>query len=108
MTAGGGVLHIERLFSVLSGTGTVGAEARPVRTGQLAMFGLGDTITVSGAVHQESRHPALDVVVLGSAPIRERIAWSGPFVMNTEEILQSFEDYQAGPLGTIPAQHLLS
>jgi redox-sensitive bicupin YhaK (pirin superfamily) len=95
------------LVYVLSGAGTVGAEARPVRTGQLAVFGPGDTITVSGAIRQESRHPALDVVVLGGAPIREPIAWSGPFVMNTrEEILQAFEDYQAGRLGTIPAQHL--
>ncbi|HEY6423138.1 MAG TPA: pirin-like C-terminal cupin domain-containing protein [Pseudonocardiaceae bacterium] len=95
------------LVYVLSGAGTVGAEGRPVSTGQLAVFGPGDTIAVSGAVHQESRHPALDVVVLGGAPIREPIAWGGPFVMNTrEELAQAFEDYQAGRLGTIPAQHL--
>ncbi|MGH3752442.1 MAG: pirin family protein [Pseudonocardiaceae bacterium] len=97
------------LVYVLSGAGTVGPEARPVRSGQLAVFGPGDTITVSGAVRQESRHPALDVVVLGGAPIREPVAWGGPFVMNTrEEVLQAFEDYQAGRLGTIPAAHLPS
>ncbi len=92
------------LVYVLSGSGTGGAEGRPITTGQLAVYGPGDTITISGAVSQESRHPALDVIVLGGAPIREPIAWGGPFVMNTRaEVLQAFEDYQAGRLGTIPA-----
>lgn len=92
------------LVYVLSGSGTVGAEGRPIATGQLAVYGPGETITVSGAVHQESRHPNLDLIVLGGAPIREPIAWGGPFVMNTrEEVLQAFQDYQAGRLGTIPA-----
>ena len=95
------------LVYVLSGAGTVGAEARPVHTGQLAVFGPGEVITIAGAVHQESRHPALDVVVLGGAPIREPIAWGGPFVMNTRaEVMAAFEDYQAGRLGVVPAQHM--
>lgn len=92
------------LVYVLSGSGTVGSELRPIYTGQLAVYGPGETITVAGAVHQESRHPSLDVIVLGGAPIREPIAWGGPFVMNTrKEVVQAFEDYQAGRLGTIPA-----
>jgi quercetin 2,3-dioxygenase len=92
---------------VLSGAGTVGAEGQPVHTGQLVVFGPGDVITIAGARHQESRHPALDVVVLGGAPIREPIAWGGPFVMNTRaEVMGAFEDYQAGRLGIVPAQHL--
>jgi redox-sensitive bicupin YhaK (pirin superfamily) len=95
------------LAYVLSGAGTLGAEARPVRTGQLAVFGPGEVITIAGAVRQESRHPALDVVVLGGTPIREPIAWGGPFVMNTRaEVMAAFEDYQAGRLGVIPAEHL--
>ncbi len=92
------------LVYVLSGSGTVGAEGRPISTGQLAVHGPGETITMAGAVHQESRHAALDVIVLGGAPIREPIAWGGPFVMNTrQEVIQAFEDYQTGRLGTIPA-----
>ncbi|GEL20121.1 pirin family protein [Pseudonocardia asaccharolytica] len=92
---------------VLSGAGTVGAQQHPVRTGQLAVFGPGDAITIAGATHQESRHPALDVVLLGGQPIREPIAWAGPFVMNTKaEVLQAFEDYQAGRLGVIPAERM--
>jgi len=95
------------LVYVLSGAGTVGPDARPVRTGQLAVFGSGDVITVAGGMQQESRHPALDVVVLGGAPIREPVAWGGPFVMNTRtEVLAAFEDFQAGRLGAIPAQYV--
>jgi redox-sensitive bicupin YhaK (pirin superfamily) len=95
------------LVYVLSGAGTVGADRRRVRTGQLAVLGRGAVITVSGADHQESRHPALDVVVLGGTPIREPVAWAGPFVMNTRaEVLLAYEDFQAGRFGQIPAEHL--
>ena len=55
---------------------------------------------------QESRSPNLDVLILGGRPIREPVAWMGPFVMNTrEEVMQAVADYQAGRLGTIPAIH---
>jgi hypothetical protein len=42
--------------------------------------------------------------ILGGAPIKEPVAWMGPFVMNTKrEVLQAFEDFQKGLLGSIPA-----
>jgi quercetin 2,3-dioxygenase len=48
----------------------------------------------------------MDVLVLGGRPIREPVAWLGPFVMNSrEEVLQAVADYQAGRLGSIPAVH---
>ena len=95
------------LVYALSGRGTVGTEARPLRTGQLAVFGPGDVITIAADEHQDSRAPALDVLVLGGLPIREPIAWYGPFVMNTRaEVLQALEDYQAGRLGRIPVSSL--
>jgi len=93
------------LAYVLSGDGTTGAEGRPIGTGQLVVFGDGDSVTVSAATSQDSRRSALEVLLLGGAPIREPVAWGGPFVMNTKlEVLQAFEDFQAGRLGTIPAQ----
>ncbi|HEY3507039.1 MAG TPA: pirin family protein [Actinocatenispora sp.] len=93
------------LVYVLAGRGTVGPEKRPIESGQLAVFGPGDVITVAAADTQESRSPALEVLVLGGEPIREPVAAYGPFVMNTRrELLQAFEDFQAGRLGSIPAE----
>jgi hypothetical protein len=92
------------LVYVLSGDGTVGAERRPIHSGQLAVLGAGDSIRFAGDRSQDSRHPALDVYVMGGLPIREPVAHYGPFVMNTKaELMQAFEDYQAGRLGSIPA-----
>ena len=61
----------------LQTAGEIRIDGAPVRTGQLAVLGPGDTVTINGAVNQESRTPALDVVVLGGAPIREPIAMAG-------------------------------
>jgi redox-sensitive bicupin YhaK (pirin superfamily) len=94
------------LVYVLAGAGTVGAERRAITAGQLAVLGSGEHVTVAADQRQESRYPALEVLVLGGKPIREPIAWAGPFVMNTRaEVLEAFEDYQAGRLGQIPAVH---
>jgi quercetin 2,3-dioxygenase len=87
------------LAYVLAGSGTVGADKRPIRMGQLAVFGPGEAITFAASGSRD-----MDVLLLGGEPIREPVAAYGPFVMNTrDELVQAFEDYQAGRLGTIPA-----
>jgi len=96
-------VEFNALAYVLNGHGTVGTDERPIHTGQSALFGAGDYLTVAASGSQESRSPKLDVIILGGRPIREPLAWAGPFVMNTKaEVLAAYEDYQRGRFGQIP------
>ena len=99
------------LAYMLSGRGTVGATKTPIASGQLAVFdGFGNRpgLTTDGEAITITAHPkeGLEVIVLGGEPIGEPVAHYGPFVMNTQaELRQAFEDFQAGRLGHIPAEH---
>jgi len=94
------------LAYVLAGDGTVGDERRPVTSGQLAVFGAGDTLVFTAADTQDSRTEHLELLLLGGEPIREPVAKYGPFVMNTRaELVQAFEDFEAGRLGSVPVRH---
>ena len=93
------------LIYALAGKGSVGPKHSPIKEGQLAVLGNGDVITVNGDSEQDSRTPTLEILVLGGQPIREPVAWYGPFVMNErDELIQAFQDYQAGRMGSIPAK----
>jgi redox-sensitive bicupin YhaK (pirin superfamily) len=96
------------LAYVLAGRGTVGSAHQPIHSGQLAAFGSGARLVLgAGDATQDSNAPSLEVLLLGGRPIREPVAQYGPFVMNTRaELAQAFEDYQAGRMGQIPAEHL--
>jgi quercetin 2,3-dioxygenase len=112
---------------VLAGRGTVGSARQPIHSGQLVVFGPGPSGRGSGEpgpsgrgngerghlilgaldATQDSSAPNLEVLILGGRPIRESVAQYGPFVMNTRaELAEAFEDYQAGRMGQIPAEHL--
>ena len=93
------------LVYVLAGRGVVGADRRPIEEGQIAVMGAGDLVTILGGPTPDSRSPALEILLLGGRPIREPVAWHGPFVMNTrEEIIQAIQDFHAGRMGSIPAK----
>ena len=93
------------LIYVLAGSGAVGADRVHIREGQLAVMGEGDVVTITGDAEMEGPSPTLELLMLGGRPIKEQVSWYGPFVMNTrEEIIQAFEDYQAGRMGRIPAK----
>jgi quercetin 2,3-dioxygenase len=96
------------LVYLLSGRGTIGPARHPIRQGQLAVLGSGDRITVAAEPSQESRRPTLELLILGGQPIREPVFHYGPFVMNTKtELIQAFEDFQAGKFGNVPPDGLM-
>ena len=73
---------------------------------QLAVFGAGDSLTLSASSSPSERTPELDVLILGGRPIGEPVYQYGPFVMNTrDEVAQAFEDFQSGKMGEIPAHY---
>ena len=91
------------LVYVLNGSGTIGTDACPIHSGQSAVLGAGDYLTIAANRGQESRSPALDVIVVGGRPIREPVAWAGPFVMNTkDEVMAAYTDFQKGRFGHVP------
>ena len=90
------------LAYALAGEGSVGGERRPFESGQLSVFGAGNTVTIDADPAK-----SLEVLLLGGQPIGEPVAAYGPFVMNTRaELVQAVEDFQAGRLGTVPADGL--
>jgi redox-sensitive bicupin YhaK (pirin superfamily) len=90
------------LAYVLAGAGSAGSMERPIESGQLVVFGPGDKLVLTA-----SPTSSLDVLILGGQPIRETVAAYGPFVMNSRaELVQAMEDFQAGRLGTVPADGL--
>jgi hypothetical protein len=95
------------LTYVLAGQGTVGLERSAIGEGEMAVHVDGDFLELSANESQDSRTNAFEVLILGGEPIREPVATYGPFVMNTRaELQQAFEDYEAGRLGQIPADHI--
>ncbi len=77
---------------VFEGEVTVGEEASPVRTHELAVLSEGARIRLRGASAQTAR-----AILVAGRPLKEPVAKYGPFVMNTrEELQQAFVDFQNG------------
>lgn len=89
---------------VLAGRGMVGPDGHPVRTGNNVVMVGGNVLRITADTAQDSRHPNLEMFIIGGVPLREPVIQYGPFVMSTrEEIIQAFDDYQSGAFGQIPA-----
>jgi hypothetical protein len=96
------------LAYVLSGAGEIGSARRGIRSGQLAVFGPGDWLSLRAAERSGAGDATMEVLLLGGRPIKEPVVHYGPFVMNTrDEILTALEDFEAGRLGTIPVDALM-
>ena len=86
---------------VFAGGATIGTPARPVKDGEAAVLGEGDSVALS--VPADATGPA-ELLLIAGVPLREPVARYGPFVMNSRaELIEAFEDFQAGRLGAIPA-----
>jgi redox-sensitive bicupin YhaK (pirin superfamily) len=71
--------------------GTIDTGGHTLAAVGLAQLGDGDTVQFSAV-----DGPAKALVIAGR-PLKEPVAWHGPFVMNTnEELMQAIDDYQAG------------
>jgi redox-sensitive bicupin YhaK (pirin superfamily) len=85
------------LVYVLRGKVRVADDARQIGEHQLAVLTRdGDSLVITA-------DEDADVLLLGGLPLREPVAWYGPFVMNTkQEILDSLDVFERGDLGSIP------
>jgi redox-sensitive bicupin YhaK (pirin superfamily) len=83
---------------VVEGEGTFGSNRRSACRHEMVQFTAdGDAVRIEAASSSTLR-----VLVIGGVPLNEPVARYGPFVMNTrEELVEAFEDYQAGRLGEI-------
>lgn len=97
LPAGGSFAHdlpeADNCFAfMLSGSAELGADARTVRDGELAVTGRGRRFVARS-------HDGGRFLLIAARPIGEPVARRGPFVMNTaDELRQAFADYRNGTL----------
>jgi len=80
------------LAYVVAGSGRIGpAAGRPLATGQLAVLGDGDAVSLHAG------DDGMRVLLFSAQPLREPVAWYGPIVMNTQaELDTAFGELQNG------------
>ena len=96
------------LAYALAGKGSVGSDAQPIQTGQMAVLVDGDVVRLKADTKQDARYPNLEVFLIGGIPLRQPVFQYGPFVMSTkEEVIQAMEDFQKGRFGQIPVDAIM-
>ena len=82
---------------VFRGDGQIGLARESIAAGQMAVFDRGE-----GNLRIIGGESGLEAMVGSAQPLDEPVARYGPFVMNTrDEIVQAFEDYRSGKMGSI-------
>ena len=80
-------------FVVYEGEATAPSEAGPLGVDALSLVALGDGESAELIAGSSGARALL----LAARPLKEPVAWSGPFVMNTRaELMQAYEDYRQG------------
>ncbi|WP_163134249.1 pirin family protein [Agarivorans sp. Alg241-V36] len=80
--------HHHGFVYVIEGEVTVAGNPQAIAAYHLGVLSEGKQLVL------QSQHASRVLVVTGE-PLKEPIAWGGPFVMNTrEQVLQAFEDFQ--------------
>jgi hypothetical protein len=84
------------LAYVVEGNGLFGEDGVPAKPHELVLF----RNDGAAARLQAPAETPLRTLLVAGRPLDEPVARAGPFVMNTRaEIVQAFEDFQAGRLG---------
>jgi redox-sensitive bicupin YhaK (pirin superfamily) len=105
LTLAPGAKHVQEipksfnaLAYIIRGQAAFGGLAEPQGDGRVVLFSHdGDEVSISNP----SDKP-VDLLLLAGEPIGEPVARYGPFVMNNrEELVQAFEDYRSGKMGTL-------
>ncbi len=88
--------EIELGAYVLSGA-IIGLADRALGVGNLAIYGSGETVTVTACRDQHT-----EFALLGGAPVVGALLFSGPFVMDTpERLAQAKHDFNSGQMGRL-------
>jgi quercetin 2,3-dioxygenase len=84
--------------------GQVAIAGRTVMAGQIAWSDpVADALVSSITLETSDGDAPSMVMVFSGEPIREPVAFGGPFVMNTQaEIAQAFSDFHSGKFGDVP------
>jgi hypothetical protein len=81
----------ENTAAIVLFEGTAAISGMDLTSPSVAVLGEGDRVEVTAGPH------GARFLFLSGQPLREPVAWAGPFVMNNDtQLRQAFADYQAG------------